>query len=91
MLNVSVSFWSGYSLCIFTIVCLYICLPVIVNNIFMTSQAMVNAVVDATKVYRSTMLSSTQQRSFSLPQSLQLLPLFVLALLKNVSTCMLCY
>ncbi|XP_065891060.1 protein transport protein Sec24A-like [Dysidea avara] len=46
-------------------------------------EAMVNAVVDATKVYRSSMLSSTQQRSFCLPQSLQLLPLFVLALLKN--------
>ncbi len=44
-----------------------------------------NVAVDATKVYRSNCCSSMQSSQFVLPASIRLLPLFTLALVKNVS------
>lgn len=59
---------------------LIICLP------SSPSQALMNTVIDATKMYRSQFASSMQATQFNLPASLQLLPLFIIALLKSVST-----
>ena len=50
-------------------------------------QALMNSVIDSTKAYRSLMASSVQSSQFCLPDSLCLLPLFILALLKSVSSC----
>ena len=44
-----------------------------------------NTVIDATKMYRSQFASSMQASQFNLPGCLQLLPLFIIALLKSVS------
>ena len=51
-------------------------------------QALLNTVVDCTKMYRS-QVASANCPPFTLPSSLAQLPLFVLSLLKNVSSCVL--
>ena len=48
-------------------------------------QALMNTVIDATKMYRANFASSMQASQFTLPATLRLLPLFMISLLKNVS------
>ena len=47
-------------------------------------QALMNTVVDSTKMFRS-QVASVNSPSFTLPSSLMQLPLLILSLLKNVS------
>ena len=54
------------------------------SGIVLSMQALMNTVLDSTKMYRSNFASSKQSSQFTLPSSLSLLPLFVVALLKHV-------
>ena len=49
------------------------------------AQALLNIMIDATKMYRSNFASSMQASQLTLPATLRLLPLFMISLLKNVS------
>jgi len=56
------------------------------NTVSVFPQALMNVVIDSTKMYRGHFASSLQASQFNLPTSLHLLPLFVTSLLKHVST-----
>ena len=56
------------------------------NAMSVFPQALMNVVIDSTKMYRGHFASSLQASQFNLPTSLHLLPLFVTSLLKHVST-----
>ncbi len=49
------------------------------------TQALMNTLIDSGKMYRNNVASSLQASQYTLPASIKLLPLLIIALLKSVS------